>query len=678
MSSTRAAGSRARDDSDNDSLPPLVDVDHRSNGSAGSGADYDDDDDNDDEPELEPWCTCGECYVGDDHDQYSDEYTDEEDDEDYTDEDEDEHEHGEHEHDCLCDHHYEQVTGRQRNGSSSSANNGNGASSSNRPSASGSASGSSPRAPSAPATSDPSYPSTLMKLGVKFLRPQGSEEVFALTLPGNVTITALRAAVAEKAKIEPALARLIFRGRVLQDGKAAHEYGLEDNMTLHLVTRPPPERAASGSSNGNAPNSLNSRTAMASAATSAGRTSSSNGNGASNGASNNGTARSNGSTTQSRPANGSTAQSRTNRPAANGRASRNPATTTQFAAMPGGGITAQVTMAINEDDDREFTPERFFDRLMSVMQGGAPHDMSRGSGSSSSRRSGASGGSRRSGTARSRGGTSSSNARSSQSTAARSGTGASSSSSTQNQRASGSTSPLQAPHVKYTPMLAWPAAHYRAHLKRHLDPVPQTPLFRHFRAAADAGTLDAILDRALGTARHGTAAATPPSPPVRTPRATSTSAFAPTPGVPTLAAVRDLLRAMARLETVAATAPGFLDHAQVAHPAAIRHDFAALVDAEVDASQFDDALAHVPAASVWRHVQDLLARHEALTARVGMQAREWQTANGASVADAQRRAVVAGFVAAAMARAYEAAARVLAGATVTPVAGLVGCTWVCE
>ncbi|KAJ3363862.1 hypothetical protein GGF32_003525 [Allomyces javanicus] len=683
MSSTRAAGSRAHDDSDNDSLPPLIDVndddaghasdadslpplvgaDHRSDGSAGSGADYDDDDD-DDEPELEPWCTCGECYVGDDHDEYSDEYTDEEDDEDYTDEDEDEDEH-----DCLCDHHYEQVTGRQHNGSRS-ASNGNGASSSDRPSPSGSGSGSSPR--SAPATSDPSYPSTPMTLGVKFLRPQGPEEVFDLTLPGNVTITALRASVAEKAKIEPALARLIFRGRVLQDGKAAHEYGLEDNMTLHLVTRPPPERAASGSSNGNAPNSLNSRTATASAATSAGRTSSSNGNGASNGTANNGSARFNGSTAQSRPANGSTAQSRTNRLAANGRASRNPATTTQFAAMPGGGVTAQVTMAINEDDDREFTPERFFDRLMSVMQGGAPHDMSRGSGSSSSRRSGASGGSRRSGTARSRGGTSSSNARPSQSTAARSGTGASSSSSTQNQRASGSTSPLQVPHVKYTPLLAWPAAHYRAHLKRHLDPVPQTPLFRHFRAAADAGTLDAILDRALGTARHSTAAATttPPSPPVRTPRATSTSAFAPTPGVPTLAAARDLLRAMARLETVAATAPGFLDHAQVAHPAEIRHDFAALVDAEVDASKFDDALAHVPAASVWRHVQDLLARHEALTARVGKQAREWQTAKGASVADAQRRAVVAGFVAAATARAYEAAARVLAGATVQPVVGV--------
>ncbi|KAJ3372070.1 hypothetical protein GGF31_002332 [Allomyces arbusculus] len=675
MISTRAAGSRAGDDSDNDSLPPLIDVsddtgnasdadsppplvdaDH-SDGPAGS--DEDDDDKNDDGPELEPWCTCGECYVGENH-EYTDEYSDEEDDEDYTDEDEDD----EHDHECLCDHHYEQVTGRQRNGSSSNSNgNSASASSSNRPSASASTAGSSSL--SAPATSDPSFPSTPMKLGVKFLRPQGSEEVFELTLPGNVTITALRAAVAEKAMIEPGLARLIFRGRVLQDGKAAHEYGLEDNTTLHLVTKPPLERTGAGNSNGNAPNLLNSR--MTTLATTRSWTSSS--NGTSDGATNSNTAN---NTSSSRPtANGSTTQSRTNRTAANGRPSRVPATTTQFATMPGGGVTAQVTMAINEDDvDREFTPERFFDRLMSVMQGGVPHDMSRGSGGAR-RSGGTSSNSRRSGTARSRGGTgSSSNARSSQASSSRTGTGASASSATQNQRGTGSSSPPPAPHVRYTPLLAWPAAHYRAHLKRHLDPVPQTHLFREFRAAADAGTLDAILDRALGTARHGTpATTTPTSPPVRT-RATSTSAFAPTPGVPTLAAARDLLRAMARLETVAATAPGFLDHAHVSHPAAIRHDFAALIDAEVDAAQFDDALAHVPAASVWRHVQDLLAQHETLTARVGKLAREWQAANGTSVADAQRRAVVAGFVAAATARAYEAAARVLAGATVQPVVGV--------
>ncbi|KNE59950.1 hypothetical protein AMAG_05396 [Allomyces macrogynus ATCC 38327] len=153
---------------------------------------------------------------------------------------------------------------------------------------------------------------------------------------------------------------------------------------------------------------------------------------------------------------------------------------------------------------------------------------------------------------------------------------------------------------------------YRAHLKRHLDPVPQTHLFRKFRAAADAGTLDVILDRALGTARHGTpASTTPPSPPVRTPASSSTSAFASTPGVPTLAAARDLLRAMARLETVAATAPGFLEHAQVAHPAAIRHDFAALVDAEVDCAKYDDALVHVPAASIWRHSRPAFPTGEA-------------------------------------------------------------------
>ncbi|KNE59949.1 hypothetical protein AMAG_05395 [Allomyces macrogynus ATCC 38327] len=292
MSSTRAAGSRARDDNDNDSLPPLVgvsdsdandghasdadslpplvDADHR-DGSAGSNEDYDDEDG---EPELEPWCTCGECYVGGEDHEYTDEEDDEEDDDDYTDEDDED---DEHDHDWLCDHHYEQVTGRQRNGSSSNSN-GASASSSNRPSASGSSAGAgSSSSTPAPATSDPSFPSKPMKLGVKFLRPQGSEEVFDLTLPGNVTIMALRAAVAEKIKIEPALARLIFRGRVLQDGKAAHEYGLEDNMTLHLVTKPPPESAASGSSNGNPPNSLNSRTASATA--NGGRASSSNGAG---------------------------------------------------------------------------------------------------------------------------------------------------------------------------------------------------------------------------------------------------------------------------------------------------------------------------------------------------------------------------------------------------------------
>ena len=84
------------------------------------------------------------------------------------------------------------------------------------------------------------------------------ESTFPVTVPVSSSVQTLKEEIERIKDIEVDRQRLIFRGRLLKNPDLLSSYGLEDDMTLHLVTRP--QRSANDAAGTNGQGSASSGT----------------------------------------------------------------------------------------------------------------------------------------------------------------------------------------------------------------------------------------------------------------------------------------------------------------------------------------------------------------------------------------------------------------------------------